>query len=588
MILNIAAAVLILAITFMHSLFGLFSGLINATCAITAMCVAYGFVEPVNALAVEQGLPANYSLAVTFLLLFFVTHLVLRVAADNLIRGNVYLPRAVDLAGGAVCGALIAMISVGVLVTAFLMLPFGGRVAMFSRYERTDVPGDSGVIKFDRNSVWFKPDEFTAGLFSMLSRGSLKYRTSFADVYPSFANWVTWTGNTVQPESATSPPHSSKSDGYGTHGLGIEGWWVQKGPLAACYRSKLPTKEMREHDNPLKSLEYKPQPGKELIGVRLKLLTPAADRDQGSRYHRFRPSMLRLVGEERHSPRQYMPRALGGVVPGDDRIRVVDVDNNFALPTEANETLVDAYFEVGEGFEPHFAEYRRFARAPLLPKEKLAAAPDDRLIGPEPPGSGRNRIVGPASFMRAVVESGTGSRSALPYPLSATMLATMRNVVLKNGKLESGRISGFVRELTGSGNDVREFALPEGKGMFQLRFKAKEAASLAGKVFNFVASVTNQYMAVSRSGERYYLAGFYAVVQRREGEYLELYVANAEEAAASRSMLKFEQVTRNELRNNDTEIGLLFFVRPGEVIIAVENQGGQGAEFKPPGYRVNP
>ena len=42
MILNIAVLALILAITFMHSLFGLFSGLINALCAITAMCVALG------------------------------------------------------------------------------------------------------------------------------------------------------------------------------------------------------------------------------------------------------------------------------------------------------------------------------------------------------------------------------------------------------------------------------------------------------------------------------------------------------------------------------------------------------------------
>jgi hypothetical protein len=67
------------------------------------------------------------------------------------------------------------------------MLPLGGRVAMFSRFERTE-DMENGVVKFERNSVWLKPDEFAAGLFSLLSSGSLSRQTPFAEVYPPCAS----------------------------------------------------------------------------------------------------------------------------------------------------------------------------------------------------------------------------------------------------------------------------------------------------------------------------------------------------------------------------------------------------------------
>jgi hypothetical protein len=278
-----------------------------------------------------------------------------------------------------------------------------------------------------------------------------------------------------------------------------------------------------------------------------------------------------------------VPRALGGVIAGEDKIRLVDVDNNFALSARENETLVEAYFEVGEDFEPRFAEYRRFARA-VFPKEKAAAAPADRLVG-EDTSSAKSRASG--AFMQAVVERGTGCLSELPYALSASKLRAMAGVELKDGALKCGRIHGLVEDLTGAGGDkVKQFVLPEGQGLFQLRFKARRAASLAGKVFDFVASVTNQYMAVARGGERYSLAGYYAVVKRSGADYLELYLTCEEEAAAGRSMLEFKQITNTELRERDTEIGLLFFVRLGEVITGVENQKRQGVEFAPPGYKI--
>ena len=100
-------------ITFINSVFGIFSGLINLFSCVVAMAVAFGFAEPASAFVAEQGLHPAYALPVCFVGLYFVTLMILRLLADQFIRGNVRVPMSVDWAGGAACGFLIGMISVG-------------------------------------------------------------------------------------------------------------------------------------------------------------------------------------------------------------------------------------------------------------------------------------------------------------------------------------------------------------------------------------------------------------------------------------------------------------------------------------------
>jgi hypothetical protein len=206
MILNLVALLLVLLLTFYHSLFGAFSGLINVVCCLTATVVAYGCTDVLNDFVTQQGLSPTYSLPLCLVALFAISHLILRLLADNFIRGNVRVPMYVDWVGGGACGFLIAMMTTGVLVTGFLMLPWGGRALMYSRIERTDrTDPQTGRVQFAQNRLWLRCDEFNAGLFGMLSGGSLGGKTAFASVYPSYPEWVFWSGNTVQHESATAP-----------------------------------------------------------------------------------------------------------------------------------------------------------------------------------------------------------------------------------------------------------------------------------------------------------------------------------------------------------------------------------------------
>ncbi len=594
MVLNVFVILFVLGITFMHSIFGLFSGLINLLCAIAAMVVTFAFFDQLNAFAVSQSLHPSYTLPICFVLLFFLTHLVLRLAADNLIRGNIRLPMYVDWAGAAFCGFIIAMITVGMTVLGFLMLPWGGRVMMYSRIERKRVVGDtaqSQVAQFARNNHvgWFlRPDEFTVGLFNILSQGSLRGENTLAATYPSFATWVTWSGNTVQDESATSPFKDDRGDGWGDKGISVVSAWEQTQPVESVYRAVLPKEEYKDFDMPLVPRTYQAEAGKRLIGVRIKLPRASADRDEPVPYHRFRSTMIRVVGTVNGEPRDYYARILGGTSPEDSTPRVVDEDNNFAIACSDPEIVLDTYFEVDENFKPHFIEYRRYARAPLSIDPKTPA-PSDRLLAGAPPTQGEQaKMVGAMRFIDAIIPDGTGGKTELPFAMNGVALSTQSGggVTIIDGKYRSGRVSGFVDQLRGVGpGTVQEIVPPESKRVFQLRCHSKKAYSLAGQVFETVGGVANQYNANTSRGPMP-LCGYYAIVKRDGKDFFELYIPDETEAAAFRGMLDFKVITDAEKKADDSILGLIFFVEPDSDVTGVVNQTGQGVLFEKKGYKV--
>jgi hypothetical protein len=339
---------------------------------------------------------------------------------------------------------------------------------------------------------------------------------------------------------------------------------------------------MRDID--LKPMTFEPdEPGRQILAIRLALKQAAADADEGGGFHRLRGSMIRVVGSVAGAPRQYRARVLGGAVPGSAAYRLAEFDQNFAAPVTGGDTLVDAFFVVDEQFEPRFVEYRRFARAPVTgaPAE---TAPVERLVGQQSAAELRRRTVGASRFLDAIIESGTGDTNDLPFTMTASAIAG--EAELADQKLKSGRISGPRSRFSGAGpTAIREFAVPEGWEMFQLRANANEARSVAGQVFDFVGSVINQYTATTKSGEAFPLAGYYGIVERDGAEYIELFVSGEPGAPGFRGMLDFKSIQGNELRDRQAIIGLIFYVKPGVTITRVGNQAGHGVEFEP-GYQV--
>ena len=190
-----------------------------------------------NIYLVGQGLHPAYSEPAAFVGLFVVSLALLRYLADTFLRGNVRLPDMADWVGGGLLGFVNAQIAIGVLMIGLLMLPFGGRLMMYSRYsrdakDRTDQT--TGFVKFHRSNIGFflMPDEFTVGLFNLLAGGSLHGgnivdeahpERTFKSVYPDFTEWVFWSGNTVQHESSPSVYKDDAGDGF-ERGLSVESW----------------------------------------------------------------------------------------------------------------------------------------------------------------------------------------------------------------------------------------------------------------------------------------------------------------------------------------------------------------------------
>jgi len=584
MALNICALLLVVGITFMNSIFGLFSGLINAFCAIIAAVVALGYSEALNGLITKQtGLHPSYSEPACLIVLFIITLVVLRVAVDRGIRGNVRVPMYLDWGGGAVAGIVIGQICVGILLLGVMMLPFGGRVMQYQRYER-DEDNDvdqRGYVEFRHNSIWLRSDEFTTGLVNLLSNGSLRGKTTLASVYPDYPEWVSWSGNTVQPESITAPSRDDKGDGF-ERGLRVAMWWEPKGGVEGRYRKELPTRKGQDPQYTRKV--YTPEADMKLIAVRLEMDQSSADRSgKSSPYHRFRPTMIRLVGDVNEEPRHYAARLLGGADPKiGDALRIADVDNNFAISAGAK-TVVDAYFEVDEEFRPRFVEYRRHARA-AVPQEPADKPPDEALAAAATgagPAGGTGTRRGATGFIGALVRP-FGDYDELPFKISAARARGGTDVTVEGELFVSGRIAGDRERIEASKDEasVFKFKLPGRYRLCQIRYKPYEAQSLVGDVFNYAARTLNQYWAEDNAGDRYPLVGYFAIVPRSRGKtYLELFFAGGPDDPLSmtfRGMLDFRHIEPKELTQEEAELGLLFLVPLGKTIRGITNQKGDG------------
>jgi len=589
---NIIVLVLVLAITFMHSVFGFYSGLINVFCTVTAVLVAFGFFEALNAYLTSFGLHPAYTEPACLIGLFIITVVVLRTLADNYIRGNVRVPMAVDWGGAAICGFINAQLFVGTLAIGVLMLPLRnpetGTVLQFARFERNPDERDFDhpeLAYFQRNHLWTRADEFTVAVVELISGGSLRSKTTFASVYPDFTAAVFFSTNTVQPESTPSPYRDKKmGDGF-EKGLRVEQWWEQRDPISdARYRKQVPTPRRANPD--YKRTTFQPAAGKKLLAVALRLDRSAADRSQGGARHLFRPTMIRLVGQTRGQYQQYVPRVLANADPRiGGQPRVVDFDNNFSLPG-AGRPRIYAYFEVDEDFQPSFIEYRRHARAALAAANRLEEPPELQLalggVSGERDRAGRS---GGKRTFGQVLESHSGDNSRLPFPMARRALQGAGDVRLDGDKLASGRVFGLRSRLehAGEGPKVDEFKVPPGRRLIQVRYKPKQARTIVGDVFNYVAQL-NQYRIVAANGDTFDLAGYYAIVRRPNGEYIELFYAGGPDeptSAGYRHMLDFKNLERHEINEqDDTVIGLLFLVPPDTEFRRVENQAGDGGDIR--------
>jgi hypothetical protein len=146
---------------------------------ICASVVAFGYFELLADVFIGQELIMPWAQTLSFLLLFLFTFAVLQTLAQFLTRQNVDLGLWPERIGRVVCGIFSGLVLSGFLLTAFAMAPLPGNYP----YQRFDQRSpDAGRP----NKTPLNIDAFASGLFSIVSKGSLSGKSSFAALHPAF------------------------------------------------------------------------------------------------------------------------------------------------------------------------------------------------------------------------------------------------------------------------------------------------------------------------------------------------------------------------------------------------------------------
>ncbi|MCH2141135.1 MAG: hypothetical protein MK100_08905, partial [Phycisphaerales bacterium] len=172
--LNIAIIIIIGLLGYWYSSQGFLSGLLHLVCVICAASLAFAWWEPI---VVDNMLNTSWwsGLMPGFMLLtiFVITLAILRMASDKLAFGNTRIPRAIDVAGGAIMGALSGVLTAGVLLLGNGFVDQTTAILGMQGWRA----GDNGTIQWGDGDgaakLWLPVDSWTVEVLETLSLASM-------------------------------------------------------------------------------------------------------------------------------------------------------------------------------------------------------------------------------------------------------------------------------------------------------------------------------------------------------------------------------------------------------------------------------
>lgn len=157
-----------------------FATIIIVVCAIVA---AFGFFEVLANVFISRGADSRFlslvpwAQTLCFALLFVIVFGALQTGMTFLTHRSIDLGFLPERIGRVVCGIFLGLLLSGFLLTAIGMAPLSNKYP----YQRFDEK---------RSKVLLNADGFATGLFSIISRGSLSGKRSFAIIHPDFLDQV--------------------------------------------------------------------------------------------------------------------------------------------------------------------------------------------------------------------------------------------------------------------------------------------------------------------------------------------------------------------------------------------------------------
>lgn len=602
MILSVLMVVLVLAIAFRQSSLGLFSALIMAVLTLCCAAGAIGWHEYLAANFLAPYWKPDYSHAIALAAAFGVPLVLLRLLFDRTITRACLLPVMIDRIGGAACGLITGLVMTGVAALALQMVPFGRSIigyAAVTSYAQgaegdpptvdpTSRPGlqntPSGHV--GNNSLWFSPDSAASFVTSMLSTGLFSGENVFYRHNPDFSEWIGRVGAVPSEVSRFTRPG---------------GITVQATPRVDQIYRLTPADQNRSQPAVYEPIE--PPPGREFRVVQLQL-------NEGARDERksliFTPRQFRLVGTQADSrilqlypvalqqadADQPVNRHIHSIVTGRGERPIIDD----VFTPRGGGNAVEVAFSVPSGFNPQFIEYKRGARADVSftadarPADAAAPAaapaqpsgtggtaatpptPTNPSATPAPETTGESetaasdrRTRGPRT--RRVGASGNNSFFGDGLPVTMRSYRRLANVSVEGGALANGHVVGKVTEQEGGSDpEIARFQVPADKRLMHLNSNFLDARSGLGRAISQAVGAVQNYHVTDANGNRYTLAGKYAIASADGVEWVEVQYF-PDQAGMAGSNQPLAEIKEQHL-SGDYTLVLLFLVDPGARITA--------------------
>jgi len=618
MIVSLAFLLLLFAVTIRQATLGFFSALIMCVLTICCAALAIGTYEWTAANVFAPYWQPNYAQALALAVTFGVSLLILRLAIDRLVRRACLLPAVVDKAGGGICGLITGLIITGIAAASVQLIPFGGSILGFSRVATAASGGTTPVQEGKESELWLSPDRFVAGLGYLVSSGVFSGEQNFYRTNPDWVRAIGWDTAAEDGVSTFAPPSCINVQGTQT--------------LQNVFRI-VPGKDPGRDKPTVEPIE--PKPGREFKMVRVKLLDNARDE---SKSVLFSLRQFRIVGTEGGQVTQYHPVAikLEDVSQSIDRLVRYRKENGVDIPaadgtyTTASDGTAQIAFDLPQGFQPDFIEYKRSGRAKLTfsnspgaestaneegskkpaEAEKTPSAPpaapnESRSASADAPKSNSGRRVQnkaeglvekvggaapqeeekgekkPAGSpppeekkggnIRVFTSKGTKSFFGDELPMELKQYHG-EGTEIERGKLVSGKLAGEVdKQAEGTSEPVTKFDVPSDKRLLQLNVGALETRSGLGRAISFAVTTLQNYFVTDSNGNRYVVTGKYAIAKINGTDYIEVQYFK-EKMGTIGGLGAFEHIKERDLKG-DYQFVLLFLVDPGVRIVGFSTGG---------------
>lgn len=588
--LSLFCLALITGIAFFQSIHGLFSSLVF--CVWTMVCTAIAFAT-YQYVAFEflmdlLASKSDFASPIALVLCFAIPLIGGRLALDHFIKRAGLLAAMVDRIGGLFFGVITAFLLVGVLATAIQMLPFGGSVLGFSRFD----PNGPGADKEHEHAIWLSPDRFAVGVASMLSSGVFSYgdgKRSLRADHPDLLTEIGWSQTAVAADSR----HLAKPGAISKPSVAISDYVY--------------TKVLAGRDTELEYEGAYPKDGHEFWLV---AFVPGRDAKDPDDEHRFTLPQIRMVGQRDQRLEQYIPVAVRDSEDV-DQVHITDIRDGaktqsvlFRLWEPGPDGEIKVTFEVPEGFQPQYLVYKTGAwarmRAPR-PDEvhRLETDEDDEEAEGEeveaaadeaPPAAGRlagrpsqrSRRGGRSEPAEGGPERGgdrvSGARpmkaksffgDELPLSLTRYTKASTEGADVAAGALKTGHVIASLGEQAQAGNQpaVSRFEVPRDKRLLQLNVQHLQAGSTYGRALSFAVRTIRNYLVTDNLGEKYELIGQYAIANVDGQQVIEIQYFPQQIGSMGRGVGKFQRIKERHLKRTDTILVYLFLIAPGRQVI---------------------